>query len=162
MSDGTRLNQGLGGDLICTEQTTRATGKIPVSKIVLGDVDVDGGDVSATNPMPVQTTAASAIRLTVTGGASLGTVKGSAGKLWGWQVYNPNSTIVYLQVFDATSPTPGTSTPVLSLFVPILGGIDAYLDSPISFSNAIKVTVTTTPTGGTAPASAAITNFLYS
>jgi hypothetical protein len=52
MADGTILNAGSGGDTIQTEDFG-AAGKIPRSKLVLGAVDVDGGDVSATNPMPV-------------------------------------------------------------------------------------------------------------
>src|SRR5215831_18652203 len=50
MADGTVLNAGSGGDTIQTEDFGPA-GKVPLSKLVLGAVD--GGDVSATNPMPV-------------------------------------------------------------------------------------------------------------
>jgi hypothetical protein len=53
MTDGTRLNPGVGGDLILTEDTGNPNGKLPVSKIRLGAQDTDGGDVTITNPFPV-------------------------------------------------------------------------------------------------------------
>lgn len=52
MADNTTLNPGTGGDVIMTEQVGAA--KIPVSKIRLGAQDVDGGDVTVTNPFPVE------------------------------------------------------------------------------------------------------------
>ena len=51
MSENTVLNQGQGGDTIATEDF--GSYKIPREKIVIGVKDVDGGDVSASNPMPV-------------------------------------------------------------------------------------------------------------
>lgn len=54
MSDNTRLNTGIGGDLIRTEDI--AGSKIPTSKLVLGNKDVDDGDVSASNPLPAELT----------------------------------------------------------------------------------------------------------
>lgn len=59
MADNTQLNSGSGGDSIVTEDTFTDSGtgvsgqKLPVSKIRLGANGVDGGDVTATNPMPV-------------------------------------------------------------------------------------------------------------
>lgn len=55
MSDNTTLNNGSGGDVIATEDTGSGY-KIPVSKIRIGDKDVDGGDVSLTNPFPTTIT----------------------------------------------------------------------------------------------------------
>ncbi len=56
MSDGTRATIG-AGDLIQTEDMG-TPGKIPRSKLVLGVVDTDNGDVSASNPMPITGTVA--------------------------------------------------------------------------------------------------------
>ena len=64
MSDGTRLNPGLNGDLIQTEDISGA--KYPVSKIILGNKDVNDGDVSATNPLPVTGTISISSSVTVT------------------------------------------------------------------------------------------------
>lgn len=52
MSENTTINQGQGGDVIATEDTGLGY-KIPVSKIRTGALDVDGGDVTASNPFPV-------------------------------------------------------------------------------------------------------------
>ena len=52
MSDNTTLNVGTSGDIISTEDCGGAA-KVPRSKIVLGAHDVDGGDVTPTNPLPV-------------------------------------------------------------------------------------------------------------
>lgn len=57
MSDNTTLNPGAAGDVIATEDI--GAYKLPVSKIRLGAKDVDGGDVTASNPMPVTVYAAS-------------------------------------------------------------------------------------------------------
>lgn len=87
------------------------------------------------------------------------TVKSTAAKLDLWHCYNPNSSPVYLQVFDiAGSPTLGSTTPKQSF------GIPANQDSGLAamgltFSNAIKVAATTTATGSTAPTTAINCNF---
>lgn len=51
MADNTQLNVGMGGDVIKTEDV--GLFKIPVSKIYVGAAGVDGGPVTATNPLPV-------------------------------------------------------------------------------------------------------------
>lgn len=179
MADGTILNPGLGGDKIWTEDTGNPNGKIPRSKLTLGDVDSDDGDISATNPMPVagavtqsgtwtsvpiasaSQTGLSGKVVSNAGGSSFSTVKGSAGRLYGWQMVNTNSSGCYVQVFDATSPTVGTTAPTLSLYVPPVGGIDAYLTVPVSFTIGITLSATTTQTGSTAPSAAININALY-
>lgn len=52
MADNTVLNLGTGGDTIRTEDVGGGV-KIPVSKIHVGASDVDGGPVTATNPLAV-------------------------------------------------------------------------------------------------------------
>ena len=54
MADNTQLNQGSGGDVIKTEDV--GLYKLAVSKIYLGSHGVDGGPVSAVNPLPVSIT----------------------------------------------------------------------------------------------------------
>ena len=55
MGDNTTLNSGIGGDVIATEDSGLGY-KIPVSKIRLGAIDIDGGDVTITNPFPITIT----------------------------------------------------------------------------------------------------------
>lgn len=52
MGENTTLNPGSGGDVIATEDPGLGY-KIPVSKIRLGALDVDGGDVTPANPFPI-------------------------------------------------------------------------------------------------------------
>lgn len=51
MSDNTTLNIGIGGDIIATEDPGLGY-KIPVSKIRIGGFNIDGGDVTISNPFP--------------------------------------------------------------------------------------------------------------
>ena len=51
MADNTRLNPGVGGDNIRSDEIGGI--KFPTSKITLGDDNADGGFVSTGNPMPI-------------------------------------------------------------------------------------------------------------
>jgi hypothetical protein len=51
MADGTTLYPGAGGDKIDTEDLG-GRGKIQRVKLALGALDVDGNDISPTNPVP--------------------------------------------------------------------------------------------------------------
>jgi len=58
MANGTRLNTGIGGDLIQDEDIRTGQGvgggtKVPVSKIYIGSLDRSDGPVSQENPFPV-------------------------------------------------------------------------------------------------------------
>src|SRR4029077_11268609 len=54
---------------------------------------------------------------------TVATVKGSAGTLGGYYIYNPNSSVAYVQIFDISGTvTLGTSTPKLSLGIPATSG----------------------------------------
>jgi len=56
MADNTALNPSAGGgDIIATEDAGLGY-KIPVSKIRIGASDIDGGDVTITNPFPISIT----------------------------------------------------------------------------------------------------------
>lgn len=59
MAENTVLNVGSGGDTIATEDI--GAYKLPVSKIRIGATDVDGGDVTTSNPFPVVESGAPAV-----------------------------------------------------------------------------------------------------
>ncbi len=77
------------------------------------------------------------------------TVKGSAGNLYGLDVFNPNSTPCYLMVYNSTSPTIGTTGAVYGF------GVQAGTSKTIAastlalgnFSTGITVAGTTTDGG---------------
>lgn len=74
-----------------------------------------------------------------------------------YNLSNPNATLVYVQIFDASSAasvTLGTTPPTLWFGIPANNGVtDGSFIPPYVFVNGIVVAVTTTPTGNTAPAS---------
>lgn len=84
-------------------------------------------------------------------GTTVTTVKGSAGELGAYHCLNPNATIAYLQIFDASGAvTLGVTVPVLSLGLPVSDGGNLEWTMGIHFANGIKVAATTTATGSTA------------
>lgn len=95
------------------------------------------------------------------GDANVKTIKASGGQLCFVEVRNPNAAAAYLQLFDAASPTPGVTTPVLSLYVPGDGGMDKMFTVPIEFAVAIKYACTTTPAGAVGPAVGLTVNAAY-
>ena len=90
-------------------------------------------------------------------------VKASAGNLYGYHFYNPNSATIFIQVWNlgTGSVTVGTTAPTMVLAVPGLGALDTYLTIPVGFSTAITVAATTTATGSTAPGTALVANAFY-
>ena len=96
-----------------------------------------------------------------TGDNTAQTIKGGPGQLYALEVQNPNVTAAYLQLFDATSPTVGTTTPVQSFYVPGSGGMDKCFSIPLEFAVAIKYACTTTATGSTGPAVGLVVNAAY-
>lgn len=48
------INPGSGGSTIVTETITATSFEMPVSKIRTGGANIDGGDVTITNPLPIQ------------------------------------------------------------------------------------------------------------
>lgn len=124
-----------------------------------------------TNTMPVGDTAARAIF--VQQGAStpvlanalsttVKTVAASAAQLTFYHCSNPNTSAIYVQVFDISGTvTLGTSTPAISLRFPGTDGTANLSQVNLTFANAIKVAATTTATGSSAPSTAVDCNFGY-
>lgn len=102
------------------------------------------------------------------GGGTEVTGKASSGLLKWVHISNPNTTDVFLQVFDASNPNVGTTTPTLSFCVP--GGTGAsnrgvynqeFGPVGVTMSTAITYTITTTASGSTAPGSACTVGIGY-
>jgi hypothetical protein len=92
-------------------------------------------------------------------------VKGSAGALGGYlSVWNPNTSVVYIQVFDAAlaaTPTLGTTVPNAVIAVPPQAAGPGEVTVGIPVAAGIVIAATTTPTGLTAPSSALVATLLY-
>lgn len=91
-------------------------------------------------------------------------IKATRGRVTWYHIYNPNSVVIYVHFYDlaAASVVVGTTVPVVSLAIPSITGAPVTLDGSvlygIPFATAISVAATTTPTGGTAPATALLFN----
>lgn len=88
----------------------------------------------------------------------------SAGGLYGYHIYNPNSTVIYVQFFNVASAsvTVGTTTPNMVLVVPAGGWVDSPVTGPpIDFGTALTIAATTTVTGSGAPTTGLTTNLWY-
>jgi hypothetical protein len=87
------------------------------------------------------------------------TCKSSAGNVVGWFGYNPNPSACYIQFYNSSSPTIGTS-PLHAFGTPATGAFNASIP-PFAFSTAISVAETTTASGSTQCGSAVIFTLLY-
>lgn len=92
------------------------------------------------------------------------TVKSSTGNLYGWSIYNPNSSLCVAQIFNTTSPTPGSTTEILN--IPLIGssnggGSNIILPMPINFSTAISVAATTAAHGSSTCSTGMIIQLFY-
>jgi hypothetical protein len=128
MSDTIVLNLGSGGPAVVAEQPGGGANPfIPVSKIYTGATDVNGGPVTAANPLPVTN---QGLTLTPFGTgvtlASTGTAKGSAGSLHSIVVENTGnaSTNMFLWICDQNggAPTSG-NLKIAPLLVPAGGAV---------------------------------------
>jgi hypothetical protein len=93
------------------------------------------------------------------------TVTSSNGHYYGYDLYNPNVSVCYLQIFSTTTPTLGTTVPVNS--IPVPGTSRAALTSPMSSLGPtaggapISIAATTTPTGSTLCTTGMVVNAWY-
>ena len=82
------------------------------------------------------------------------TVKGTQASLGGWYIWNPNSSVAYVQLFDvasATTVTLGTTVPDVILGIPPQSAANLIDSLGVNFALGLKLACTTTATGSTAP-----------
>ncbi len=159
---------------------TNAIGKLAANAGVdIGDVTINNASGASAvnvqdggNSLTVDGTVTVQAAAVATGGASkvkyaaqtttVQTVKGSAGKLLGWYLYNPNSSVAYVQIFDVSGAvTLGTTAPDLTLGIPAGSAANLMDAVGLDFANAIKIACTTTATGSSAPSTGLDCNFFY-
>lgn len=95
-----------------------------------------------------------------TGGVAVDT---SPGQVYGYAVYNGNSTVCYFGLYDQTQALTnlGTTTPKLAIGIPANGGANIAFPNGIPFATAITVSATTTRAGSTACSTGLDINVLY-
>lgn len=87
-------------------------------------------------------------------------LKSTTGTLRWIECYNPNASVAYVQLLDATTPVLGTTVPVISFGIAASAQLNmSFMDDGIQFINAIQAAATTTATGNTALGSPAVCNF---
>lgn len=90
-------------------------------------------------------------------------IKASAGQVYGWYIYNPNSSAAYVVLYDiaAASVTVGTSTPKMVLCIPATAAANLSGTHGIAFATAISIAAATTGGGNTAPTTALEATIFY-
>jgi hypothetical protein len=118
--------------------------------------------VAFNSPTTSASVGISAVNLTALTTATA--VKTTPGNLYGWVLGNGNANVCYLQVFNTSSVTLGTTTEILDVIIPgsTTGGGNNYtLPFPISFSTAIYVASTTLPHGNVTTGCSINASILY-
>ena len=95
--------------------------------------------------------------------ATATSVKASAGQVYGWFIYNSNSSVAYVQFFDVASGsvTLGTTTPNYSIGIPATSAANVFVPTGIAHGTAITIAATTTVNGSTAPTNNVDINVFY-
>lgn len=160
---GTAVDVNSGSKSAGTLRVTLATDQVQLTNAL----KVDGsavtqpvsGTVTATTELSTGLTTFSNTALTNTKTA----VKASAGKVYGWMIHNPSAATTYIQVWNVAigSITVGTTAPTYTIPLPTGASANVFTDRGITHSTEINIAATTTPTGSTAPASAAVVSIFY-
>jgi hypothetical protein len=72
-------------------------------------------------------------------------VKTSAGKLYGWYIYNDGAAEVYVKLYNATAAntTVGSTTPLMTIPIPAGSAANVEYTNGITFSTALCIAATT-------------------
>lgn len=162
MADNYVANAGSGGNTFASDEIGAV--HYPRVKLVHGADGVNAGDVASANALPVtDATAQSSLaaintktpdfgltpfKLIAAGTTNATSVKGTAGKLYGWTITNSSTAAKRVKLYNkASAPTVGTDVPVLTLEVPaasgaILGKLERSQTRGINFSTGIALATT--------------------
>jgi hypothetical protein len=83
-------------------------------------------------------------------------IKGSAGRLHGYYIYNPNTSAVFVQFYNTASGsvTVGTTTPLFMITIPSSSAANLAIPGGVAFGTAISWAATSTAGGNGAPSTA--------
>jgi hypothetical protein len=148
--------------VLATDQPS-LTNALPASQS--GTWTVQPGNTANSTPWLTQSAAGTANGWSVSSQTALSNtktqIKSSAGNFGGYMFYNPNASVVYIQVWDVAnaSITVGTTAPTYVIPIPATAGANLEISLGITHATAINVAATTTATGSTAPGTA-LTGFV--
>lgn len=110
---------------------------------------------------PNPTEGASTMNATSSDGATALTstaqaIKASAGCLYGYYIYNPNSSAAFVQFYNTASGsvTVGTTNPLFMLTIPASSAANLWIGEGVLFSTAMSWSATSTAGGNGAPTTA--------
>ncbi len=156
----------IGHVIADTGSTTVVTGTVAVTES--GTWTVQPGNTANTTPwLDAPSAATGAVGTAIYNNTALSSTKqaanASAGNLYGYHIYNPNSVVIYIQLFNVASAsvTVGSTAPTAVIAVPAGGWADATPGVPIAFATALTIAATTTSTGSGTPTTALLCNIWY-
>lgn len=90
-------------------------------------------------------------------------ISSAACTVTGWAVHNPAAATTYIQIWDlaSASVTVGTTAPSWTLVLPAGATANMFDTGGVKHATGFTVAATTTATGSTAPATAAVVSFFY-
>ena len=146
---------GSPGTAVLTVQGVGSGTAMPIS----GTVSLSANSQANAVPQATSTFAATAFDLAATAATQ---VKATAGNVWGWYGYNPNTSTCFLQFYNSASATLGTNA--LHPFGILAGGSFNIAPGSIALFNlttGISTGETTTATGATPCTSAMVVTIQY-
>jgi hypothetical protein len=123
-SKGAVLTTGGGNTTLTLEFSTQSMSAADRLQVFIDDV--------AATVLPCQSPATPAA----------GTIKASAGRLLGYQLTNTSAGWRYVKLFNATTPTLGTTAALIEIAIPAGSTTQQAITSGMAFSTAITHTVT--------------------
>ena len=124
----------------------------PMTQSTGGNLCTGGGGGGGGTATVVPATSGGVLTFDNAVGATATAIKASAGQLYGYHIFNSNSTVCYVQFFNlaAGGVVLGTTVPFKSLGIPALGGAVTSKTIGAVFDTAMSVAVTTTRNGAVA------------
>jgi hypothetical protein len=105
---------------------------------------VDGsGVIQPATLKPATSGGLSLYRLLAAATTNANSVKGSAGQLYGWYLYNNAAAAKFVKLYNkATAPTVGTDTPVLTIPLPAGAAANVFSETGLPFATGIAIAIT--------------------
>ena len=121
----------------------------PITQSTGGNLCTGGGGGGGGNVTVQPATSGGTLTFDNAVGATATAIKGSAGQLYGYHIFNPNATVCWVQLFEsaAGSVVLGTTVPFKSLGIPALGGAVTSKTIGALFDTAMSVATTNSRNG---------------